>query len=146
MTFHLHTRKDELAMFWIPADTDIPMQMKMIGNAYQNVKRMIGGWVERISTEFMPDLYCGCSMIMLVDEDARAKQLEHNVRASIYYPPGILGDVLLVGEGPERATDPEEDWVMGWFSLPQTLNEWDGPGNPLPSQPQGVSGMSVVWD
>jgi hypothetical protein len=34
MSNHFHTKGDELHVFWIPADTDIPMQMKVVKSGW----------------------------------------------------------------------------------------------------------------
>lgn len=132
---HFHTPKDEVAVFWIPADTDVPMELKLIPNTWQGVREFVGGYVERIHTGLMPELYCGCPMVMLVDEEAKLKSnVMANLRASAFHPTGIFGDAVLVGEGPTKPKDPDEDWTMDWFSLPQSFTEWEGPGAPIPQQ------------
>lgn len=132
---HFHTKSDELHGFWVPADTDVPMQMKTMDNNWRAVQKWVGGHIERISTGFMPELHCGCSMIMLVDEEAKMKNnVMANMRATTFYPPGIFGDVLLVGEGPVGT---KKEWEPDWFSLPQSMVEWEGPGAPIPAQTGG---------
>lgn len=129
---HLHTLTDELHVYFIPADTDLPMGMKVIPNMWRSVKNLIGGYIEQVVPNTAPELYCGCEMAMLVDEEGSMKQLPENIRAGILHQHRrdvIRGDVVLVGLGMVQSNDGEEP---SWFSLPQALTAWEGPGNPLP--------------
>lgn len=132
MTTSVHTKPEEVGVFWIPADSDIPMQYKIIRNHWQEMGRLVKGYMEIVRTEFMPELRCGCRMVMVVNEDGHSKGLEQNIRAQIYYPfNAIVGDVFLIGEGPVRG----EDGVgVDFFGLPPEFNDWEGPGNPIPGE------------
>lgn len=131
MSNHIHKKTDELYVFAIPADTDQPMEMKVIPNKWEAMSKLVGGYIEVVRTEYIPELYCGCRMVMVVDDEGLLKQKPANTRASIFYPgyDSIVGDVFLVGEG---MVNGEPDF----FCLPQTLSTWEGPGNPLPPQSQ----------
>lgn len=125
MSNHEHAKTDELCMYWVPADTDIPMEFKSVASSIHAVIEMMGGYIEQVRTEYMPELPCGCRMVMLVDEEGRLKGLPRNSRAGIYYPYAeIAGDAYLVGEG-------FVDGELDWFSLPQSMSHWQGPGNPI---------------
>jgi hypothetical protein len=122
-----------MGVFWIPADTDIPMQFKCIGTGWQDVNKFLGGYVESVHTEHMPELACGCAMVMLVDEEGLLKRLPFNTRASIYYPfgPGISGDAIVLGQGLVSYNHAEAE--PDWFGLPQEFTAWEGPGSPIPA-------------
>lgn len=117
---------DQLRVYFIPADTDKPMGVKMIDNDWQAMGKLVGGYIEIVRTLEMPAVQMGpkmSRMAMVVNEDGQFMGLEQNPRASIYYPFGsILGDVFLVCErGPN------------FVSLPEAIVDWDGPGSKLPA-------------
>lgn len=128
--FHTHPRMGEWAVFWVPADTDIPMQLKVVTAGWQSLQVLVGGYLEEISVNSTPDLPCGCPMMLLADEEGRMKRLEQNVRASIYTREPLLGDVALIGAGPVGDKD---GWELDLFGLPPEMNRWEGPGSPLPN-------------
>lgn len=132
---HTHTRKDELHVFFIPADTDQKMEMKVVSNTWQGMADLVGGYIEVVTHPLIPDLYCGCQMVLVVNEMGLIQRLPVNLRASIYYPAstGLRGDVFLVGQG---LVETPEETSPDLFSLPQALVTWEGPGNPLPTQKQ----------
>lgn len=133
---HSHHKKDDLAIFFIPADERIPMEMRVIKHALGPMQRIVGGYVEIVRTEHMPNLGCGCRTVLVVNEEGAIRRLMHNPRATMLYrgPNGwighnIYGDALLVGEGPiESDGFPEMDFI----SLPQEFNTWKGPGQSVP--------------
>lgn len=115
---------DQIRVYFIPADTDKPMEVKMINRGWLAMSELIGGgYIEVVRTPEMPKMK-GSPMVMVVDEEGLLKRLEHNPRASIYYPgfDGIKGDAFLVAEnGPD------------FTSLPEAIVDWDGPGSKLPA-------------
>lgn len=136
---HTHQKTDELHVFTVPADSDHKPELQVVGNQMTYLQTLVGGYVERLSN-LTEQLSCGCAMVMLVDEDARMKRSEVNTRASVLYPFATLrGDVVLVGEGPVVQSDGTVE--TEWFSLPQSFNQWEGPGAPIPrsEQPWEVS-------
>jgi hypothetical protein len=128
---HNHPRKDEMGVFWIPADTDIPMEYKLIENNWRAMSQLIDGYCTLVHSELMPELYCGCRMVMVVDEEGEMKNLTQNLRAQIYYPHPypVVGDVFLMAEGLVYTADGVD---VDLFGLPPELNRWEGPGSPLP--------------
>lgn len=129
---HVHLKGDELHVWWIPSDTDTPMALRVVENNYQSLQTLVDGYIEIVRTPFLPELSCGCSMVMVVDEEGRLKGREQNIRAQLYYPhTPIVGDAFLIAEGLVKAQwdeGPEPDF----FSLPPEFNKWEGPGNPIP--------------
>lgn len=130
---HTHKRGDELHVFFVPADTDQKMEIKVIHNGFQAMQRMVGGYIEIVRTRDMPELECGCRLVMVVNEEGLIHSLPQNPRASIFYPfgAGIVGDAFILGEGPV----PDEDGLteLDLFSLPQSMSLWEGPGSPVPT-------------
>lgn len=140
MSTHTHPRRSEFNIFWIPADPDIPMQLKIIGADWQSMSRFVDGYIEVISQVHLPELYCGCSMVMVVNEEGLLKKLPENLRATALIPPdkvnmtdSIVGDVFLVGCGQITPDHPEDDPEVDFFTLPSALRRWEGPGHPLPT-------------
>jgi hypothetical protein len=134
---HLHTRTDELHVFFIPADTDCRMGMRVIGRGLSAMQKVVGGYIQEVNSPLLPELYCGCPMVIIADEEGKLKQKPHNLRASILLMGDhFVGDVFLVGQG---LVGKKPDREVDYFSLPQILNEWEGPGNPLP--PQRIEGL-----
>lgn len=128
----VHTKPEEVGVFWIPADTDIPMEYKLIRNDFRSFGQLVDGYMEIVRTEFMPILRCGCQMVMVVNEDGHSQGLEQNVRAQVFYPfNAIVGDVFLIGEGPINSSDGVE---IDMVSLPPEFNDWEGPGSPIPGE------------
>lgn len=135
----VHDKPTEYGVFWVPADTDQKMEYKIIGTNFHELGKLVGGYIEVVRTAAMPDLKCGCQMVMVVNEEGRLRGLPQNPRAEIYYPHGpIVGDVFLIGEGPVRYD--EDEIEPDFFGLPPEFNEWDGPGNPIPNQ------LKQPWD
>jgi hypothetical protein len=129
-----HSYADQFGVYWIPADTDIPMEFKIIGNSLDNLRSLIGGgWIEIVRTKFMPRFDCGCHTALVIDEDGLMKRLPQNPRASILYPhgDGIVGDAFLIGEG--YVMDSNGDPDMDFISLPPEFKSWEGPGSPVPA-------------
>lgn len=138
MNEHVHTRGDEYRVFWIPADVDIPMEMKVIATDWRSMASLVGGYIEVLRSDSIPELYCGCHMVMVVNEEGRLHALPENHRASILAnkPRPILGDVFVIGEG--MVDIPDEGQDVDFFSLPPALVDWAGPGSPLPAQPESI--------
>ena len=132
---HTHTRADDLLVFWIPSDVDITMQLKIIPNNLAGLKSLVDGWIERVSTELMPRLSCGCPTVMMVDEEGLLRGKPDNPRATLLYPwaSGIVGDAYLVGEGVVDAPDPTEIAEPDCVGLSPNFLTWLGPGHPVPS-------------
>ena len=128
--FHTHPRTGEWAVFWVPADTDIPMELKVVTAGWQSLQVLVDGYLEEINNDSMPELHCGCPMMMLANEEGQFKHLEQNVRASLYSSRVLVGDVVFLGTGPVGTDD---DWELDLFGLPPEMNRWEGPGSPLPN-------------
>lgn len=124
---HRHPKSGELHGFFIPADTDLPMEMKVIPHNLRAVQDLVGGYIEQLFPNPLLRLGCGCLIMMLADEDGVPLHLPQNLRASTLRPGihPIVGDVFLVGDGPVGAG-------RDWFSLPQAFAQWEGPGSSLP--------------
>lgn len=121
-------------MFWVPADTDLPMEMKVVQNNWRSLADLVEGYMEIVRTEHLPELSCGCRLIMVVNDNGLAQNLSQNQRAQVYYPHSpIVGNVFFVGEGLVQG---EEGTEVDMFSLPQCFTEWEGPGAPVPSGKQ----------
>lgn len=140
---HTHPKTDELCVFWIPADQTQPMEFKTLKNNWYSLGEFLGGYLERVSTDLMPELHCGCRMVMAVNENGHLQHLPLNARASLFYPysPGIVGDAFMVGEGLVGAKGmaigtPGEEVAIDFFSLPQAIAGWKGPGFDLPNNKQ----------
>lgn len=130
---HPHRADGAYRVFHIPADPEEPMQYLEVANNLDSLKRLVGGWIEIVRTEFIPELRCGCRMVMVVNEDGIALNLPINSRVTRYYPfSPIRGDVFLVGEGPVIDSDNFED--IDLFSLPPEFNNWRGPDHGYPEQ------------
>lgn len=140
MNLHAHRRTPEIFVFWIPADSSVPMELKLIPNTLQAMQQYVGGYIERVHTAVMPELACGCPMVMMVNEDGLARQLPFNPRATAYYPyaNGIVGDAILMGEGlvapdpKSHSYEPGDEAEPDAFSLPTNFHTWEGPGHPIP--------------
>lgn len=132
-TDHDHPKTDELAVFWVPADTDQKCELKVVEHDFRAIGELVGGYIAPMPHR-LPHLACGCGVQMLCDEEGLLKGAPHNLRASTVGtegPHGVVGDVVFVGAG----------WVRGsagldWFSLPQAFTQWEGPGAPYPDQRQ----------
>lgn len=136
---HFHTRKDEVAVFWIPADPTIPMGLKVVANRLTELQRLVGGDVEPLpgSLLVIPDLPCGCSLDVLSNMDGLPLRLDPNLRATkLWQPPSnrrpefLVGDVAIIGVGLTKMSDGEVE--PDWWGLPEGMKLWQGPGHPLP--------------
>lgn len=130
---HTHQATGELCVFWVPADTDQPMELKVVKDDWRSLGDLVGGYIEIVRSRVMPDLKCGCSLSMVVNEEGLLKGLPSNPRATTYYPfpgtEGIVGDAFLVGEGlVVKSGEVDRDL----FSLPEEFRYWEGPGSPIP--------------
>jgi hypothetical protein len=81
----------------IPADSHRPLTRTELVSL-DDLQRVIGGWVEQVTISE--------TLVLLVDEDGRAKRLPGNRRATLLWrllfpaarsEPGIVGDALLTG-------------------------------------------------
>jgi hypothetical protein len=132
---HPHPWKDELCVFHVPADTDKPMEAKVVKNDWRSLGQLVGGYLEIVRTQYMPELSCGCQMVMVVNEEGLLQDLEQNPRVGIYYPYGmVVGDVFLAAEGPCKDKDGDDD--IDLIGLSPTICKWEGPGSPMPSPKQ----------
>jgi hypothetical protein len=124
---HRHSRSSELHGFLIPADTDLPMLFQVINHSLYAVQDIVGGYVEELTPTLRLDLWCGCPIVILANEDGVPLRLPQNMRASTLRPgpQPIVGDIFLVGSGPVGS-------AHDWLSLPQAFAQWEGPGAPLP--------------
>jgi len=130
---HPHRQDGTYRVFWIPADHNDQMKYVEVSNNLHAMKKLVGGWIEVVRTEFIPELRCGCRMVMIVNEDGINLNLQINTRVMAYYPfSPIRGDVFLIGEGPVIDADGFTD--VDLFSLPPEFNGWEGPGHGYPSQ------------
>lgn len=129
---HPHPQNDELGVYWIPSDDTIPMEYKIIENNDRATMSLVGGWLERVNSFLMPELDCGCKVVMMVNSEGVLNKLPLNRRASFLYPvPNkVFGDVFLVAEGPVAGLD---EGSKGHVGLPPLYHHWKGPGNPLPT-------------
>ncbi len=129
---HTHPSSDEFHVYFMPAQSKTGMTV--IKRDWQAMKALIGGYVEEVRSQSMPELPCGCNIVMMVDEDGRMKRRIFNFSASLVAGMDILGDAFLIAEG-LVGTKKQHD--VDYFSLPQAFNEWQ-PGQPVPgstSQP-----------
>jgi len=127
---HTHLRAEELHVFWIPAIPSLPMEYKIINNSWEDLGRLVGGYIELIHPE-LELLPCGCSAAMIVNDQGMIYRLPPNIRATTLYPHGeVVGDVVILGEGliKNGGSEPEMDFV----SLPPEFHYWKGPGHPYP--------------
>lgn len=130
--FHFHTRRDELEVFWIPSDPDIPCELKVIPHGYAAMQRMVGGYVTNYPGGWfeLPDFRCGCYPALMLDEDGLRKQLPPNERANLLLAKSafrpVLGDALVVARGPITS----DEWDL--WGLPEAMNTWEGPGTAWP--------------
>lgn len=133
---HTHPKTDELFVYWVPADTDIPMEMKAVANDWRALAQLVGGYFEVVRGRYMPELPCGCMMAMGVNETGLLRRLPANPRVDVFYPfpPGICGDVFLVGEGLVKTQDGDD---VDFLSLPEAMKVWEGPGSPIPQERLG---------
>lgn len=138
MGSHYHSHTDELHVFLIPADQSMKMELKVVKNHWEDLVKLVDGYLEIVRPPDMPELNCGCMVSMVVNEDGRLHGSPVNPRASLLYPlaPSIVGDVILVGEGLVRI-DRDGDEELDMFSLPPEFHHWMGPGHgyPTPAQP-----------
>lgn len=127
---HTHPRSDELAVYWIPSDPGIPCELKVIGNGWHDMTKLVSGFITIARNPAIPKLHCGCLMVMVVNEEGQLHQMPPNPRVQAYYDRQIVGDVFLVGEGlvPSDEGPPEIDF----FTLPPSMINWEGPLHPLP--------------
>lgn len=132
---HTHAKTDELVVFWVPADTDQSMELKVIRNDFTEVQRLVGGYITVVKGAMLPELHCGCLVTMLVDEDGALKNSPQNMRAQTVFPHDydVVGDAVFVGYG---LIGTFKDCQPGWFSLPPNFVAWEGPGSPFPTQKQ----------
>jgi hypothetical protein len=131
MPKHVHPKRDEMGVFWIPADPELSCELKLIVNNYAGLQRFVGGYVQPYHAGWLelPELRCGCDLSLLVDEDAIMKRLPLNERASAIGSPSqpILGDCIIVARGPVGRDE------YDFWGLPEYMNSWLGPGQPLPT-------------
>ena len=89
---------------------------------YKAIQKVIGGYIETVKTQKMFD-YFGRPILMLVDEDGYAKNLEINAVGSFLHDFGkysspIVGDIIFAqpagvyGEDMEGIGEPEETMEM----------------------------------
>lgn len=135
MNHHFHPHERELTGLLVPADKRKKIKLVTVKNNWEAMTKAIGAdYMERVRTSYMPELYCGCTLSMIVDETGVLKNLPPNERATLYYPNGpfgIRGDVILFAEGPVQ--QPDDSWPEpDFFSLPDYLADWKGPGHDLP--------------
>jgi hypothetical protein len=130
---HPHGQDGSYRVFHIPASPEEPMQYLEVRNNLEALKKLVGGWIEIVRTDHIPELRCGCRMVMVVNENGIAEGLMPNTRVMQYYPWNIIrGDVFLIGEGPVKDSDGFED--VDLFSLPPEFHNWEGPEHGYPSQ------------
>lgn len=146
---HTHPRSSELFVYWIPADPDTPMELKLIPNTLQAMQNFVGGYIEARRHGGMPFLPCGCEMTMVMNEEGRLKNLAINRRASLLYPNegrGVVGEVFMVGQGrvePDKTShsyEPGDGPMIDLFTLPTNFHTWGGPGTPIPTGVQAWEG------
>jgi hypothetical protein len=132
---HTHRNGDELLVFWVPADTDQPMELKVIRNDLDHIQALVGGYVTPVLRAEVPELPCGCDLVMLCDEEGEMKRSDQNVRAQSVFPHpyDLRGDVVFLGEG---LVGTAKDAEPGWFGLPPYFINWEGPGSPIPTPKQ----------
>lgn len=113
----------------IPYDIDLPIEEVEVGpypgiNDALSVHTIPGRrvWIERVKTpelhslaqvDYDPETRRGGSPFpsvdMWVDEEGLVKRLPWNVRASVFYPLGVIaGDAILLGE---EESEPDEDGI-----------------------------------
>lgn len=127
---HTHSRADELHVFWIPAIASLPMEYKIINNSWEDLGRLVGGYIELIHPS-MPELPCTCTAAMIVNDQGMVYRLPPNPRASLVYPhTQVVGDVVILGEG--LVKNGEDEPEMDFVSLPSEFHDWRGPGHDYP--------------
>jgi len=130
---HPHRSDGCYRVFHIPADPQREMKYLEVANNLESLKKLVGGWLEMVRSDHIPELRCGCRMVMVVNENGKLDSLMPNTRVMSYYPWDIIrGDVFLIGEGPVKDSDGFED--IDFFSLPPEFHNWSGPEHGYPSQ------------
>lgn len=119
---HTHPKTDELHVLFVPSLGN--PEVRVIRRGLKPMQELVGGYIEYVASELLPELPCGCRLIMVVDEEGRLKGREQNPRASMISGRLIVGDVFLLGQG---LVGSEVDF----FSLPQSYTKWT-PGKPWP--------------
>lgn len=127
---HTHQLADEVHVLYIPDGSVLNEEprMRVVGREWDAMRRLIGGFIEILRSELMPELPCGCLMVMVVDEEGAIRNRVPNPVASRLVSRVVVGDVFLVGEG---LVGTKKDHHIDFFSLPQAFNEWK-PGDPVP--------------
>lgn len=123
---HAHVRTEDGMIWWVPSDSQIKPQLKSTDFSLSSLSSFVDGYIEVVRSPHLPELECGCRVVMVVNEEGLLRRLPRNSFATLIYgqPPGIMGDVFLVSEGPVRGSNPEDDPEPDFFSLPPSLHNW----------------------
>lgn len=121
---HKHFHTGEGMVWWVPAKATIQPQLKTIDFSLDSMKDLVGGWIEIVRTPHLPELDCGCRVVMVVNEDGHASELAPNAFGTLMYPGHhvIVGNIFLVAEGPVKR--PDSPTEIDLFGLPQSFNTW----------------------
>lgn len=97
---HTHWRSGEGLVWWIPSNPDRKPELKATAFDLDSLSSFVGGYIEVIRPPDLPILECGCSLILVTNEEGLLLDLPPNPLASALHPPLVVGDVFLVAEGP----------------------------------------------
>ena len=77
-------------------------------NDFRDIQRAIGGHFETVHTQLMADYFKDPSLIMLVDEEGRIKELPVNPVGSALYKGIIAGDLIFAQVEGEDIVAPDD--------------------------------------
>jgi hypothetical protein len=139
---HTHPRTDDIAVFWIPADRTVPMEMKVVKNEWRELNKLVGGYLEQLRTMNFPDLPCGCQLAVFGDEEATLKNSPINARMMGVSLVGVWGDVVIVGEGLVSS----KGMALGSNSVlsPAELLDLEGPRSSYPHRATALGVASLT--
>ncbi len=95
---------DYIKVKLVPADPEMPEEIREVPNDWSIFKVLVDGWIEIVKTMHMRQQ----NICMIVNEDGHAKGKPLNRRAmeQSQYPGMIVGDVFFVGWN----YHPDADW------------------------------------
>lgn len=101
-----------LKVKFVPADPELPAEIKEVPNDPSVFKILVDGWIEIVKTAHMRDM----NICMIVNEDgiAQGKALNRRAMELSQYPGNIVGDVVFVGWN----YHPDADW----FDYPDAID------------------------
>lgn len=121
----------------IPADNSEPIVEHHVAG-WGAMRQLLGGYIETLVTRELAAFAATCGvapylprfdaaerpgLVLCIDEDGHPKALPANLRASIFYPGGVVGPAILLGEG---LVDSEDGFFeVDTISLPDTVTVAD---------------------